>query len=122
MINWYKGVAEKGGSKPPTVNADLVGDSGLAFGLCQWHPDRQANFEAAFGHSIRESSFDDQLKFVNFELRQGNEKKAGQAIAAQITALEAGAAVCVEYERPGHPERDAPRRGARAEQLLTQFA
>jgi hypothetical protein len=83
-----------------SFTADEVGDSGLAYGLCQWHPDRQADFEAAFGHGIKESTFDDQLKFINLSFARVKEKKAGRILADAATALEAGAAVSVECERP----------------------
>jgi hypothetical protein len=104
-----------------SFKANEPGDSGLAYGLCQWHPDRQADFAAAFGHSIKESTFDDQLKFINFELREGKETHAGRIIAAAATALEAGAAVSVEYERPLDKKGNADRRGARAEQFSALF-
>ena len=104
-----------------SFKADEVGDSGLAYGLCQWHPDRQADFAAAFDHSIKESTFDDQLKFINFELREGKEMPAGRIIAAAATALEAGAAVSVHYERPLDKEGNADRRGKRAEEIFAQF-
>lgn len=46
------------------LNPNAVGDSGLARGLAQWHPNRQAQFPNFSG-----SSFNDQLGFVNSELK-----------------------------------------------------
>jgi hypothetical protein len=76
-----------------------VGDGGAAYGLAQWHPDRQADFKTWAKKDIRESSFDEQLGFMNYELTQGKEKKAGAMIK---TAMSAGAAAKViddYYER-----------------------
>jgi hypothetical protein len=96
-----------------------------AFGLCQWLGDRKTAFVARFGHSIEQSTFDEQLQFVNFELRQGNETKAGEALAGAQTAHDAGVIVCAKYERPGDAAAIAaiaPGRGDRADDFFRQLA
>ena len=100
-------------------NSRAVGDGGSAFGLCQWHPDRQRNFQQRFGKSIRDSSFSEQLQFVNFELRQGTEQGAGRLLSETQTAQASGEIVCSHYERPEDPDGHVRQhRGQRAEELL----
>jgi len=97
-----------------------TGDSGLAYGIAQWHPDRQANFSAIMGKDIRGSSLEEQLAFVHAELQRW-EKPAGDALASCATAREAGACVSLKYERPRDKEREARERGELAEQLHTEY-
>ncbi len=99
------------------LRPDAVGDGGQAYGIAQWHPDRQANFAGLMGKAIQGSALEDQLYFVHAEL-QGSEKRAGQALAACTTAAEAGACVSKLYERPADREGEAVKRGIRAEQIL----
>jgi hypothetical protein len=101
-------------------NFRAVGDGGTAFGLCQWHPDRQRNFQQQFGKNMRDSSFSEQLQFVNFELRQGTEQRAGRLLSQAETAQDAGEIVCSQYERPEDPDGHVRRhRGERAAELLS---
>ena len=77
-----------------------VGDGGLAYGVAQWRPDRQANFAKWAGHDIRQSTREEQLAFVDYELRQGAETRAGKLLASAQTPEQAEAVVRNEYERP----------------------
>lgn len=95
-----------------------VGDGGKAFGLAQWHPDRQAAFKARFGKDIRESSASEQMDFVHFELTKGNEQVAGAKLRKARTATEAADTVTRLYERPANPDKDSLLRGALAEKLV----
>lgn len=106
--------------KESQLNPAAVGDSGLAYGIAQWHPDRQANFAAIIGKGIRGSSLEEQLAFVHAELRTF-EKAAGDALASCATASEAGACVSLKYERPRDKEREARERGELAQQLHTEY-
>ena len=94
-----------------------VGDSGKAKGLAQWHPDRQKGFEKKFGHSIDESTTEEQLEFMNYELTEGTERRAGNKLKATTTAAEAGAAVSKYYERPAATDKEMLNRGNLATQL-----
>lgn len=96
-------------------NAGAVGDGGRAIGLGQWHPDRQKAFAAWAGHDIRQSTFEEQLGFINFELTKGREKVAGNILRATKDAFSAGAVVSTHYERPGNVNGEANARGALAE-------
>ena len=100
------------------LQPDATGDGGLAYGLAQWHPDRQANFQSSIGWGIRGSSFADQLRFVQFELTTGGEAGAGNLLRGAAGAYDAGATISRNYERPADREGEATRRGRRAEQIL----
>jgi hypothetical protein len=97
---------ETGGKFDPTAK----GDSGLAHGIGQWHPDRQANFQKVFGHSIQGSTYAEQLAFVQWELTH-TEKRAGDKLKAAQDAQQAGAAVSQFYERPRAVEYNKQLRG-----------
>ena len=84
-----------------TGNPEALGDGGKAYGIAQWHPDRQANFEKWSGKPIRGSSVAEQVAFMNYELRKGNEKGAGKKLAQAKSAGEAAGIVSRYYERPG---------------------
>jgi hypothetical protein len=86
-------MAESGGS------ASATGDNGKAFGLAQWHPDRQAAFAKLFGHDIQHSTADEQLQFINWELRN-SESRAGNMLSRSTNAGQAGSIVSSMYERP----------------------
>jgi hypothetical protein len=97
--------------------ADAVGDNGAAYGIGQWHQDRQDAFKKRFGTDIRNSTLDQQLQFVDYELRQGGEKKAGNALAQATTASDAGAVVSRMYERPADADGEAAYRGKDADNI-----
>lgn len=99
------------------MRAEAVGDNGKAYGIAQWHPDRQANFAKWAGKDIRQSSLAEQLAFVHYELTAGTEQKAGMALRGAITAQKAGALVSSMYERPADQEGEATKRGRMARAL-----
>lgn len=102
-------------------NSSAVGDGGKAYGVAQWHPDRQANFEKWAGKDIRQSTLEDQLRFVHYELTEGAEAAAGKLLKAATNSRDAGSTVSRYYERPGVDEtaraREAASRGEVANQL-----
>jgi hypothetical protein len=98
-----------------SFNPREVGDGGQAYGLAQWHPDRQAAFAAWKGYDIRQSSFQDQVDFINHELTEGAEKSAGARLKAAKTAAEAGSIVSQYYERPRDRDGEASARASLAE-------
>lgn len=102
-------------------NSSAVGDGGKAYGVAQWHPDRQANFEKWSGKDIRQSTLEDQLRFVHYELTEGAEVAAGKLLKAATNSRDAGSTVSRYYERPGVDEsaraREAASRGEVANQL-----
>lgn len=97
------------------------GDSGQAYGLMQWHPDRQANFKRWSGHDIRTATPQEQLRFADYELRHGAEQDAGRRLAGAQSASEAGGIVSRYFERPKRVEIEAANRSRSAEQLNRRF-
>ena len=99
------------------LNTGAVGDHGQAYGIAQWHPDRQAAFAKFAGRDIRGSSLQDQLGFVDWELRN-SETKAGDRLAGARTAGEAGSIVSSLYERPAAKDAESALRGRDAESIF----
>jgi hypothetical protein len=97
-------------------NIHEVGDSGQARGIGQWHPNRQAIFRKVIGTDVGQASFQQQLAFVDWELKN-SERAAGERLRGTRTAAEAGAAVSQYYERPADREREAGKRASAAAQL-----
>jgi hypothetical protein len=121
------------------ITAQFVSESGLdpflpgdknkkgeytAFGIGQWHKDRQANYEKLFGHRMQEAGKKDalieQLEFGNWELNN-TEKKAGDKIKSSSTAREAGVLGSKFYERPAAVEEAARNRGVMAERFAKYY-
>lgn len=94
---------------------DATGDGGNAYGIAQWHKDRQENFRKFSGKDIRESTPAEQLEFVNYEMTKGAEKSAGDRLRMTDTAYDAASTVSRYYERPADKEGEAERRGRMAE-------
>ena len=100
------------------LNSGAVGDGGRAYGVAQWHPDRQAAFKRWLGKDIRNSTLQEQLAFVHYEMTRGNEQAAGRNLKGAKSAREAGAIVSSQYERPADRLGEMAKRGANAEALL----
>lgn len=96
-----------------------VGDGGAAYGIAQWHSDRQAAFARWAGHDIHSSTRAEQLAFINYELRHGNEQRAGRALSKATNASQAGAIISSLYERPASAG-EASIRGAMAAAILAK--
>jgi hypothetical protein len=98
------------------------GDGGKAYGIAQWHPDRQRNFRLWAGKPIQESTLEEQLAFVQFELTQGQERAAGAALRDARTPAEAAGVVSRQYERPANREGEAAARAQTATAMLPRLA
>ncbi|WP_416425582.1 phage tail tip lysozyme [Pseudomonas sp. App30] len=103
-------VAESG------LKTDAVGDNGQAYGLAQWHPERQKEFKDFFGKDIKGSSEQDQLNFILYEL-QNKEKSAGEALLKTKSPSQSASVMREMYERPADNPADANLRMQIAEQL-----
>lgn len=97
----------------------IVGDGGKAFGIAQWHPDRQANFRRAFGKDIKDSTYAEQLAFVQWELTN-TEKGAGDALRATQGSGQAASAISRLYERPADADGEAAKRARASHAWLRQ--
>jgi len=93
------------------MNPRAVGDGGKAYGLAQWHPDRQEAFSKWAGKDIRSSTTAEQLDFLTYELTRGAERRAGDLLRAATNARQAGEIVSRYYERPRDADREARERG-----------
>lgn len=91
-----------------------VGDNGNAYGIAQWHQDRQEEFRKRFGKDIRQSTLDEQLQFVDYELRKGQRRNAGDALSRATTAAQAGETVSRLYESPAKADSEAAIRASDA--------
>jgi hypothetical protein len=99
----------------PSIN---TGDGGKAYGIGQWHPDRQARFKAFAGKDIRGSSLEEQLAFTQYELTH-QEKAAGDALRETATPYQAGMVFRNKFERPDQRLYD---RGAETGKLATSIS
>lgn len=95
-----------------------VGDNGEAYGIAQWHADRQAKFKKWAGKDIRGSTLEEQLGFIHHELTEGDEVRAGNRLRQARTARSAGEVVSRMYERPAKQDSEASLRGGMADEYL----
>ena len=98
------------------LKPNAVGDNGQAYGAFQWHPDRQAQFEKLFGHSIRNSTLQEQLAFKQWELTH-SQSLAGTMIGGAKTASDAATLDSLYDQRPAVGVGEAHRRAIFAQQL-----
>jgi uncharacterized protein (TIGR02594 family) len=85
---------------------NTTGDGGHAHGLCQWHEDRRTIFDKNFPRPFAQSTLEDQLDFITFEMNN-NERDAGKALRKATTPAAAADTVCRDYERPQHKDKDS---------------
>jgi hypothetical protein len=98
------------------------GDGGRAYGVAQWHSDRQQAFRIWASKPIQEASFQEQLGFVHHELTDGRERAAGDALRSARTPGEAASVVSRQYERPANREGEAAARAQTATAMLPRLA
>lgn len=99
------------------VDPTAEGDNGHAYGIAQWHKDRQEAFRKWAGNWIGNSTLEQQLGFVDYELKQGGEKQAGAALAGASTPEQAASIVSRLYERPQAADAEAASRAQLASRL-----
>lgn len=98
------------GQRESGFNPAAVGDNGKAYGIFQWHPDRQAIFQQVMGKPIQGSSVQEQLAFANYELTRGNEQVAGNALRSADNAAHAAIIASKQWLRPGDVQGEASAR------------
>jgi LysM repeat protein len=81
---------------------------GPGYGLAQWEGPRQASFAQWAGHDIRDSTMQEQLEFIQWELTN-TERGAGNALREATTADQAARIVMTRYERPADQSEGAQR-------------
>lgn len=97
---------------------NAVGDNGQAYGVAQWHPDRQAMFKNVMGGDIKGSSFEKQLAFIDWELKN-SESQAGNYLKRANDPGAAAKVVSMFYERPAATYQEANQRAALANSFQT---
>jgi hypothetical protein len=105
-------------------NPNAVGDSGLAHGLFQWHPDRRAAILAKTGIDVDHASAAEQRRAMFLEMKDGIDVYAGKAYDALRTGIDpaaAGALATKFVERPRALEEAERNRGAMAAQYAAQY-
>jgi LysM repeat protein len=114
------------------IVANLQAESGLdpgiqqhgggpGYGLGQWEGPRQAAFARWAGHDIHGSSFNEQLRFVQYELTH-SEAGAGNALRGATSASDAAAIVTRLYERPADIVGQSQYRAGLARQIFASSA
>jgi hypothetical protein len=102
------------------LNPRIVGDHGSAYGIAQWHAQRQAAFARVMHKSIIGSSLGEQLAFVNHELTQGAYKNVGAILRHAKSLNEATSIINRLYERPASPAASQNQRFALAQSVMSQ--
>jgi len=80
------------------LKTDIIGDGGKAYGIAQWHPDRQAKFAEVYGKPIQTTTFKEQLEYIDWELNN-TERRAGELLVNVVDPSYAAAIVDSKYER-----------------------
>lgn len=107
--------------KESNFDTGAVGDGGKAVGIAQWHDDRQRKFMKWAGKNIRTATLEEQMGFVNYELTQGGEKSAGDALKKATTEQQAASIVSRQYERPANADGEAAGRAKAATEMKQQL-
>lgn len=127
-VRFFEG---RGWTKEQSIGivANLIQESNLdpaafnkkenAQGIAQWRFERIDRFQARYGKSIREASLEEQLDYVDYELKT-TEKKAGTALRESKTVKEATAVIDRLYERSAGTELQV--RQKNAERLTAAYA
>jgi uncharacterized protein (TIGR02594 family) len=82
------------------LNPNARNKNGM-YGLAQWDTNRRAGFEKKYGKPIQGSTAEEQMEYINWELTQGPEKRAGRALKNATNAQEAAHIFEKKYERSG---------------------
>ena len=103
---------------PLMVESSLNPDArnGNHYGLAQWDTARQADFEKWSGTKMVGTSWQKQADFLHYEMTEGKEKAAGDALRNQKDAESAARVFNQGYERPGASDMSGPKRESYANQ------
>jgi len=102
--------------------ADAVNSKSGAYGVAQWLGSRVKDFKEFSGKDLKGSSLDDQLKFMDYELRKGKERAAGLRLMASESPEMAAHVHRKYYERPGEEEANDVRRVSFANGIMAAQA
>jgi hypothetical protein len=101
------------------LDPNAVNKTSGATGIAQWLGPRAKAFSSQFGHSLKESTFGEQVDFMLQEMKT-TEKEADRKIRLAKTAAQAAEIHAREYERPGAAEANIAKRQEYANAVLGQ--
>jgi hypothetical protein len=109
------------------MSPNAVGDGGKAYGIGQWHPDRQKNYEKLNGHTMQsvtnqQQALQEQLVFADWELKNTEAKSWKKGHEDKLAGKISGSIYSRKIERPAATEAEAQKRGVVANQLEKDFA
>lgn len=96
------------------LNPNAIGDNGKAYGIAQWHPDRQAKFLQYMGKPIQNSSVEEQTKFLKHELKN-DYKGTYRSLHKTENRETAGYITRFNYEGPSDTARNSEKSAKTAE-------
>jgi hypothetical protein len=110
------------------IAANIEGESGFkhrqkqrggggGYGYAQWDKSRRGNFSDLFGHEMEKSTRQEQIAFMDWELRH-TEKKAGDKLKKTTNAADSTSVVLRDYERSKYPDKDEIIRLKHAERIM----
>lgn len=105
-----------------TAKGDKENGVYQAYGLAQWRGSRQTDFKNLYGKKIQDSTFEEQLAFMQHELTKGKEKSAGDRLKKTTSARAAAGAVSEFYERPSDTSGEKIKRGKIADSLDKSYS
>jgi hypothetical protein len=89
---------------------EAKGGKSEAYGIAQWHKDRQEEFKKFKGYDIHGSSLQDQLDFVAYELQHKEQAALKELLKAKTVDEAVRAGLSYERPDPNNRERDYNRR------------
>ena len=98
----------------PKAKNDLGGGH---YGIAQWGKTRQGEFERLFGKPIQQSTIDEQVRFMQYELQNKEQGTLKQLLAAK--SREAGVQANLGYERPFTQDMSDAQRKAEFDRRLS---
>lgn len=106
-------------ARESSFNPHAVGDNGQAYGIGQWHADRQSNFARVMGLPIQASSYQQQLAFYAYEVKHN--KQLMDKLSGGTSAGAAAMLVSMLNERPADAQGEAQRRALLAQQMSNAY-
>lgn len=103
-----------------TLDPKVVNKIG-ATGIAQWKGSRKEDFKRLFGKEIGDGSFEEQVKFLIWELNN-SEKRAGDLVRRTRSVPDAAVVFGKHYERMGENEARYDKRIAYAEQAYRDLS
>lgn len=91
-------IKAEGGLMERVIEGKLKGDAGNAHGIVQWVGERHDRFQKVFGKPLEQASFQEQLEYLDWEMKN-TEKGAYNKIMQAKDTTEAAALVDQHYER-----------------------